>query len=81
MATIYDDWEWRSRDGKSRRVREMDRAYIRNALQWCMRQNQMEYWEDFHGKKYTELRSKDKHPYRDWINAFVIKLLDPELPE
>ena len=80
MITNYDQWIWRAKDRGEWRVREMDRSYVRNCLQWCLRQRQTYTWMD-NGQVYTEFFQKDNHTYAEWIACFTVRLLDPDLPE
>jgi hypothetical protein len=47
----------------------MTRSHVRNALQWCIRKNPP-----------NATVTKDGFTYQQWITAFTIRLLDPDLP-
>ena len=80
MATPFDNWIWKTRDKRECAVGEMPRDHIRNALQWCMRERHSFTWGDGN-KSFTEYYQKDSHTFPEWITAFTVKLLDPDLPE
>jgi hypothetical protein len=48
---------------------KMTRNHIRNALQWCISKNPP-----------NATVKKDGYTYQQWITAFTIRLLDPDLP-
>ena len=66
----YRDMEWVARTKEAYRVEDMKRSHVRNALQWCLRREPMN----------IEL-TKDGHTYTEWITAFTVRLLDPDLGE
>jgi hypothetical protein len=48
---------------------KMTRNHVRNALQWCIRKQPAD-----------RLVAKDRYTYQEWITAFTVRLLDPDLP-
>jgi hypothetical protein len=49
---------------------KMTRSHVRNALQWCIRKK----------PSHDDFDTKDGYTYQQWITAFTIRLLDPDLP-
>ena len=69
------DMVWWTEDLRTIPLGEMTRDHVRNALQWCIRRQSTEKFT-----QYSKLLAcKDGYTYQEWITAFTVRLLDPNL--